>query len=206
MQTRYCWTNISTSHPLIGRLKMSCYLTYQSRKPDCSVPAWQARHWRFSLIIWNFLGAKLEPKWFHSRKNSTRTLHSPSLWKSYKERFSVPSICWREWVNESPRTKLFADWDNGVFYNSLQPFRQLFPKQLQPLQPGSHMTLWADMDRQGNYAGFFHFSRTHTFRSSLIPTTSGGDRGTRAPLPFVSAVSRPVSANIIIYGIITTTN
>lgn len=183
---------------------MSWYLTYQSRKSDCTVPPCRPGpgDFHYLKLPWCKVGTQM----ISFSKNLTRTLHCSFLWKSHKERFSVPSICWREWVNESLRTELFADWDNGVFYNSLQPFRQLFPKQLQPLQPGSHMALWADMDRQGNYAGFFHFSLTHTFQSTVIPTTSGGDRGTPAPLPYVSAVSHPVSANIIIYGIITSTN
>ena len=45
----------------------------------------------------------------------------------------VPSVCWSERVNGPLKAELCDHRDNGVFYNSLQPFRRLFLKQWQPL-------------------------------------------------------------------------
>lgn len=79
---------------------------------------------RAGTLIMSLPKLQLQLSTMHFSENPTNV---------HKERMSVASICWSEWVNGSLKAELCDHRDNGVFYNSLQPFRRLFLKQWQPL-------------------------------------------------------------------------
>lgn len=153
-------------------------LTWQ-RQSNCTRPLWQAENLGFLLRITrkvhcgNLIMLLQKLPCYNSLQFISLTIQQMRTKKEFG------AIHLLDGENGSLQAELCGHGDNGVFYCSLKPFRRLFLKQWQPLQPQSHMALWATMDRQGNYTGFFIHTLTHILTgmssSPAISCTLGGD-------------------------------